>query len=72
MVLNLLTKSSKACVQQIMRDDSAKSALWCLVPDEAALFNLLTTKDFNVDGTPGLNEFTTKLIESSQGPGEVH
>ena len=63
MVLNL-TKSLAAYVQQIAKDDSTKSALSRLAPDQAALFNLLTAEDFNVDGTPELKELTIKLTKS--------
>ena len=63
MILNL-TKLSKAYVRQITKDDSTKSALSCLALNQAVLFNLLTADDFNVDGTPDLNAFTTKLTKS--------
>jgi hypothetical protein len=63
MILNL-TKSSEAYVRQITKDESTKSALSRLAPDQAALFNLLTADNFEVDGTPALNEFTRKLTES--------
>ena len=42
-----------------------KSALLCHSPDHAALFNLLTTEDFNImEGTTEFKEFTTKLTSS--------
>jgi hypothetical protein len=63
MVLNL-TKSNEAYARQITKDDSTKSALSRLAPDQAALFHLLNTDDFDEDGTPELNEFTTKLTEN--------
>jgi hypothetical protein len=63
MVLNL-NKSLEAYVQQITKDETTKSALSRLAPDQAALFNLLTAENFEVDGTPELNAFTTKLTES--------
>jgi hypothetical protein len=58
MILNL-TKLSEAYVRQITKDESSKSALSHLAPDQAALFNLLASENFDV-----LNEFTTKLTES--------
>lgn len=48
MVLNL-TKLS-VYDRSIRKDDSMKSALSGLTLDQAALFNLLTTRDFDVDG----------------------
>jgi hypothetical protein len=63
MVLNL-NRSSEAYVKQISKDDSTKSSLSRLAPDQAALFKLLTAENFEVDGTPELNAFTTKLTES--------
>jgi hypothetical protein len=64
MVLNL-NKSSEAYVRQITKDETTiKSALSRLAPDQAALFNLLTAENFEVDGTPELNSFTKKLTES--------
>jgi hypothetical protein len=58
MILNL-TKLSEAYVRQITKEESSKSALSHLAPDQAALFNLLASENFDV-----LNEFTTKLTES--------
>jgi hypothetical protein len=63
MVLNL-NKSSEAYVRQITKDETTKSALSRLVPDQAALFNLLTAENFEIEGAPELNAFTTKLTES--------
>jgi hypothetical protein len=63
MVLNL-NKSSEAYVRQITKDDTTKSALSRLAPDQAALFSLLTAPNFETDGTPDLNAFTSKLTES--------
>jgi hypothetical protein len=63
MVLNL-TKSSEACTKQISKDDSSKSALSRLSPDQSALFNLITSDDFETHGTPDLNDFTSKLTKS--------
>jgi hypothetical protein len=63
MVLNL-TKSSEACTKQISKDNSSKSALSCLSPDQAALFNLLTSDDFETYETPDLNDFMSKLTQS--------
>jgi hypothetical protein len=62
-VLNL-NKSSEAYICQITKDDTTKSAPSQLVPDQATLFNLLTSKNFETDGTRELNVFTAKLIES--------
>jgi hypothetical protein len=59
-----LEKSSEACVLQISKDDSTKSALLRLAPDQASLFRLLTADDFDVDGTPELNDFARKLTEN--------
>jgi hypothetical protein len=70
-VLNL-TKSSEAYTKQISKDDSSKSALSCLSPDQSALFNLLTSDNFETCGTPNLNDFTSKLTESRQGPHASH
>jgi hypothetical protein len=49
MVLNL-TKSLEACTKQSLKDDSLKSALSPLSPNQSALFNLLTADDFEVHG----------------------
>jgi hypothetical protein len=57
-------KSSEACVLQISKDDSTKSALLRLAPDQASLFRLLTADDFDIDGTPELNDFARKLTEN--------
>jgi hypothetical protein len=61
-----LNKLSEAHVLQINKDDSTKSALSRLGPDQASLFlHLLTANSFEmVDGVPELNEFTTKLTKS--------
>jgi hypothetical protein len=50
---------------QIVKEDSTKSALSRLESDQAALFNLLTTNNFEIDGTPELKPFRAKLVESS-------
>ena len=63
MVLNL-NKSSEAYVRQINKDDTTKSSLSRLAPDQASLFHLLTAENFEVEGTPSLNTFTRKLTES--------
>jgi hypothetical protein len=63
MVVNL-EKSSEAYVLQISKDDSTKSALSRLAPDQASLFRLLTADDFDIDGTPELNDFARKLTEN--------
>jgi hypothetical protein len=63
MVLNL-NKSSEAYAKQISKDDTTKSSLSRLAPDQAALFKLLSAENFDVTGTPALNSFTTSLTES--------
>jgi hypothetical protein len=65
MVVNL-NKSSEAYVRQITKDESTKSALSRLAPDQAALFHLLTAENFETDGTPELNSFTA--ITESRDP----
>jgi hypothetical protein len=63
MVVNL-NRSSEAYVKQISKDDSTKSSLSRMAPDQAGLFSLLSAENFNVEGTPKLNSFTAKLTES--------
>jgi hypothetical protein len=67
MVLHF-NKSSEAYVCQTTNDDSTKSALSRLAPDQTALFNLLTAENFKVNGTPDLTTFTAKLIVKSRDP----
>jgi hypothetical protein len=58
MVLNL-NKVSDAYIRQITKDDSMKSALSRLAPNhQASLLNLLTSENFEVDGTPDLHTFS--------------
>ena len=48
-----------------------KSALSGLTLDQAALFNLLTTRDFDVDGL-WAQRIYNQQVQQEQGPHEMH